>query len=161
MHLPCSISILSSPSQTTRGPITSIFFPCQAGSPSYKFANHSTTACLILPLLNEQLKSSKILLLEVINPKKKRSWMLFFHTQLMPPVLGYYRRPAVRPALTKPTAGRPPGSPLRAPTQNPDLTHSRDVDKVQGADVTCALLIPKAAYTGILRKLRYKMGSGP
>ena len=84
------------------------FFFRQEGSPSYKFANHSTTACLILPLLNEQLKSSKILLLEVINPKKKRSWMLFFHTQLMPPVLGYYRRPAVRPALTKPTAGRPP-----------------------------------------------------
>ena len=137
------------------------FFFRQEGSPSYKCANHSTTACLILPLLNEQLKSSKILLLEVINPKKKRSWMLFFHTQLMPPVLGYYRRPAVRPALTKPTAGRPPGSPLRAPTQNPDLTHSRDVDKVQGADVTCALLIPKAAYTGILRKLRYKMWSGP
>ena len=51
---------------------------------------NSTTAGLILLLWKEQPKSSKILLLGVINPKK-RSWM-FFHTQLMPPVLGYYRR---------------------------------------------------------------------
>ena len=65
--------------------------------------------------------------------------------------------PGGAPGLDKAHRRAPPGSPLRAPTQNPDLTHSRDVDKVQGADVTCALLIPKAAYTGILRKLRYKM----